>query len=184
AVAAVAERHPAAETEGRVELADLVALREVRVEVVLAVEAAQGLHTPLEREGGTHRLHDRARVEHRQHAGQPGVDHGDAGVRLAAEGDRGVREQLRRDVELDVDLEADRRAEAGDAHRAAPSSACTQRRAIARRARSRSGAAISCRPTGRPEAAPQGTEIAGMPARFAGTVSASARYIASGSSTS
>src|SRR3954465_15923226 len=40
-----------------------------------------------------------------------------------------------------------------------------------------------CRPTGRPSASPQGTEIAGRPARLAGRVHRSAAYMASGSST-
>ena len=41
---------------------------------------------------------------------------------------------------------------------------------------------MSWRPTGSPSAKPQGTEIPGLPARFAGTVNTSARYISSGSS--
>ena len=38
-----------------------------------------------------------------------------------------------------------------------------------------------CRPTGSPSDSPHGTEIAGRPARLAGSVHRSAAYIASGS---
>ena len=66
-----------------VELADLVALRQVGVEVVLAVEAREAVDRRLQPEPGPHRLLDAEAVDHRQHPRHRRVDQADVGVRRA-----------------------------------------------------------------------------------------------------
>ena len=90
-----------------VELADLIALRQVGVEIILAVEARPGIDLRLERHAGPHRLADAFAVRHRQHAGHGGVDQADLGVGLGAELGRRAGEELGVGGDLGVDLEAD-----------------------------------------------------------------------------
>ena len=90
-----------------VELADLVALRQVGIEVVLAVEPAPLVDLRLDREARAHRLADALAVEHRQHAGHRRVDQADLRVRLGAELGAGAAEQLGLAGHLRVDFEAD-----------------------------------------------------------------------------
>ena len=77
-----------------VELADLIALRQIGVEVILAVEARPGVDLRLERHAGAHRLADALAVRHRQHARHRRVDQADLGVGLGAELGRGAGEEL------------------------------------------------------------------------------------------
>ena len=60
--------------ERMVELADLIALRQIRVEIILPVEARPGIDLRIERHAGAHRLADAFLIGHRKHAGQRGVD--------------------------------------------------------------------------------------------------------------
>ena len=90
-----------------VELADLVALRQVRVEVVLAVEARDAVDRRLQAEAGADGLLDAVAVDDREHAGHRRVDEGDVGVGLGAEGGRGAGEELGVRGDLGVDLHAD-----------------------------------------------------------------------------
>ncbi len=90
-----------------VELADLIALRQVGVEVVLAVEAADAVDLGVEREAGADRLGDALAVEHGEHPRHRGVDEADLGVRRGAEARGGAAEQLRLGGHLGVDLEPD-----------------------------------------------------------------------------
>ena len=70
-------------------------------------------------------------------------------------------------------------APAGRRNPAAPSSAWAARSTVS----SSNGLPMSCRPSGRPSPErPAGTDAAGRPARLAGTVNTSFRYIATGSS--
>jgi len=93
-----------------VELADLVALRKIGVEVVLAVEARPLVDLRLDRHAGAHGLTDAFAVRNRQHARHRRVDQRDLAVRLRAEcrcraGEQlGVRGDLRVDFEADHDL--------------------------------------------------------------------------------
>ena len=96
----------AVDVQRLVVLADLVRLRHVGVEVVLAVEHAR-LDRAVERQADAHRQLDGLPVEHRQRAGQAERHRVDVGVRLVAEAVRAGREQLRRRRQLDVHLEAD-----------------------------------------------------------------------------
>src|SRR5690606_1569591 len=90
-----------------VELADLVALRQVGVEVVLAVEPAPLVDLRLDRHAGAHRLADALAVRHRQHPRHRRVDQANLAVRLGPERRRGAREQLGVAGDLRMDLEAD-----------------------------------------------------------------------------
>ena len=80
----VGQVEPAVDVERDVVLADLVRLRHVRVEVVLAVEDAR-LHGAVERQPDAHRQLDGVAVEHRQGPGKSQRHWVDVGVRLVAE---------------------------------------------------------------------------------------------------
>ena len=88
-------------------LADLVALRQVGIKIVLPVEHRLQIDPRLQPEPGTHRLADAFGIDHRQHAGHGGIDQRDMRVGLAAEFGRGAREQLRLGAHLGMDLHAD-----------------------------------------------------------------------------
>ena len=101
---------------GQVVLADLVALGQVRVEVVLPREDARLLDRAAERERGAHGQLDRLAVEDRQGARQAQADGADVGVGPAAEGGRAAAEDLGPREELGVDLEADDGLPVGESH--------------------------------------------------------------------
>src|SRR5215470_17510184 len=90
----------------RLVLADLIALRQVGIEIVLPVEYRFQIDPGLEPEAGAHRLPDAFLVDHRQHAGHRRVDQRDMRVGLAAELGRGAGEELRARGDLGVNLEA------------------------------------------------------------------------------
>ena len=75
-------------------LADLIALRQVGIEIVLPVEDRSEIDLGLQPEPGADGLGDAVFVDHRQHAGHGGIDQAHMGVRLAAELGRGAGEQL------------------------------------------------------------------------------------------
>ena len=101
----------ARERDGLVALRDLVVLREVGVEVVLAGEAARGRDRAAEREAQADRVAHRLAVDDGQRTRQAEVDGRDVRVGLAAEVVRRVREHLGLGAELDVHLEAEHRLE-------------------------------------------------------------------------
>ena len=88
-------------------LRDLVALRQVRIEVVLAVEHRGQVDARLEAEAGAHRLIDAGLVDHRQHAGHGRIHQRHVAVGSAAEGRRRAREQLGVGGDLGMHLQAD-----------------------------------------------------------------------------
>ena len=90
-------------------LADLVGLRAVGIEVVLAVEDRARRDLALERRGDLQRVEDRLLVGHRQDAGVGEADRAGVDVRLVAEGELAAAEHLRPGRQLDVDLEPDHR---------------------------------------------------------------------------
>src|SRR6202048_700606 len=79
--------HPAVDLElaaagdRQVVLADLVALRKIRIEVVLAVELGVPGHLAVERQGGLYDLFDGPGVDYRKHSGHAKADLADVGVR-------------------------------------------------------------------------------------------------------
>ena len=186
---------PAVHVDRLVVLADLVVLRHVRVEVVLPVEEA-GLHLAVQGLAEPDGQLDDLLVEHRQAAGQAEAHRADVGVGLVAEAvgaaaeDLGGRGQLGVDLEAHDDLEpstspsapivATRRYGLGGGHAllAAASSTAATRNISGLLAASARGPAR--RPAGRPRPVPNGTLMAGWPARFDGIVQTSDRYMARG----
>ena len=88
-------------------LADLVALRQVRIEVVLAVEDRARRDLAVERHRDHQREVHRLGVRHRQRARMAEADRAGVRVRLVAEGERAAAEHLGLRPQLDVDLDAD-----------------------------------------------------------------------------
>src|SRR6185369_11058309 len=183
-----------------VELADLVALRQVGVEVIFPVEARPFVDLRAERQARANRLTDALAVGDREHAGHRGVDQADLCVGLRTESGGRAREELGVGNDLGVDLEADHDLPlAGFAldaewcccvshtyHHFSGRAVKPARSSIARPAFSTvcssSSLPMRCRPSGSPcPSNPPGTLIAGSPARLAGTAKTSFRYIASGS---
>ena len=89
------------------ELGNLIALRQVRIEIVLAVEDRALVDLRLQAKPGAHRLLDAFLVDHRQHAGHGRIDERDVGVRRIAEGRGRTGEQLRIARHLGMDFHAD-----------------------------------------------------------------------------
>ncbi len=90
-----------------VELRDLIALRQVGVEVILAVEPAPAVDHRVQRHAGAHRLADALAVGDRQHAGHGRVDQANLAVGLGPERGRRAGEELGVGDDLGMDLEAD-----------------------------------------------------------------------------
>ncbi len=106
--AAAVEIEVAADAHRKVVLADLVALREVRIHVVLAVELGVVRDLALERERGLEARLDRGFVDGRQGAGHAEADLTHVGVgRVAQLTDRAAAEHLRPRARLDMDLHTD-----------------------------------------------------------------------------
>ncbi len=101
------EQHLALADDRVLVLADLVALRQVRIEVVLAVEDRALVDLRLEPEARPHRLPHAFLVDHRQHAGHRRIDEAHIGVGRRAELGRRAREQLALRGHLRMDLHAD-----------------------------------------------------------------------------
>ena len=107
AVAVDVEMPPGADR--LVVLADLVRLRTVGIEVVLAVKLASLGDVAVQGEPDLDRLVDRAGIDRRKRAGMSEADRTCARVRLVAEPVLAPAEHLRVRVELHVDLEPDHR---------------------------------------------------------------------------
>jgi hypothetical protein len=201
---------PAVEGDRLVVLRGLEVLRHVRVEVVLPREPAPLGDLAVQRQADADGRLDAFRVEHRQRAGQAQADRADLGVGLGAELRRAAAEHLRGGAELDVHLEADDRVEARSPRRrtrAGSSSGGSSRRQASARllVEQRPAPAVEQRlqrgadavepvvghrrrhdlQADRQAVLGPGRSAAtspGLPARLAGMVATSLRYIASGSS--
>ena len=173
---------PAVDGDRLVVLGDLVVLRHVGIEVVLARERRLLGHAQVDRLGEAQRVLDHALVEHRQRARQPEAHRAHVRVGLGAELVGAAAEQLRGRRQLAVHLEPDDRL-VRDLRRTltvTPTPPAT--RATRNITASPSAGASTCTPTGRPASpVPYGTLIAAWPARLVGIVHTSERYIASGS---
>ena len=88
-------------------LADLIALRQVGIEIVLPVEHRIEVDLGFQPEPGADGLRDAACVDHRKHPGHGGIDQAHMAVRLAAELGRGAGEQLGVGGDLRMHLHAD-----------------------------------------------------------------------------
>jgi hypothetical protein len=106
---------PPAAAQGLVVLADLVALREVGIEVVLAVEDRARRQLGVQRQPDHQSEVHRLGVGHRQGARQPQADGARPGVGRLAERQLAPAEHLRPRAELHVDLQADDGLEVGHA---------------------------------------------------------------------
>ncbi len=93
--------------DGVLVLADLVALRQVGVEIILTGEDRTLRHLRVDRLAEAHGESHRLAIEHRQDPGQPQIDGAGLGVRLGPEAGRGPREDLGLGRELGVDLQPD-----------------------------------------------------------------------------
>jgi hypothetical protein len=90
-----------------IELADLIALRQIGVEIVLAIKARPFVDLRVDRHAGADSLTYAFAVRHGQHAGHGGVDERNLRVRLRAESRRRAGEQLGVGGDLRMDLKAD-----------------------------------------------------------------------------
>ena len=95
--------------ERDVVLGDLVRLRVVGIEVVLAVKDRARGDLAAEREADLDAVLDRLLVHHREAAGVGEADRAGVDVRVVAEGELAAAEHLRLRPQLDVDLQADDR---------------------------------------------------------------------------
>jgi hypothetical protein len=102
-----AEMKAPAADDGLGELADLVALGQVRVEVVLAIEDRAAPDVRIDGQAEQHRVLDGGAVQYRQHARHRQVDGAGLRVRRRAEGGGTAGEDLRARGQLQVHLEAD-----------------------------------------------------------------------------
>ena len=93
--------------EGLVVLRDLVALRKVGIEVVLAGEAGVRADLAVQREGALDGQFDGLAAEHGEGAGKAEADRADVGVGRRAETGGTAAEDLGGGGQLDVDFEAD-----------------------------------------------------------------------------
>src|SRR5688572_29676604 len=89
---------------GLLELTDLVALGQVRIEVVLASEDALLVNLEPKSESRARRQAQRGFVENGQGSRKPQADGAHARIRLAPDGDLAGAEQLRLREQLRVDL--------------------------------------------------------------------------------
>ena len=76
--------------DGRFELRNLIALRQVGIEIVLPVATRDEIYLGIESEAGLHRLLHAEGVDHRKHARHGGVHQRNIGVRVIAEGGGGA----------------------------------------------------------------------------------------------
>ena len=91
---------------GLVELGDLVILRQVWVEILLAVELAVLSNVQVQRHRGLHRILEHLLVEHRQGARQPADHRIDMGVGVIPKRGGCSRENLAVGPQLDMGLQA------------------------------------------------------------------------------
>jgi hypothetical protein len=80
--------------DGLLVLGDLIALRQIGVEVIFPVEHGGEIDLGLKPEAGAHGLIDAALIDDRQHAGHGGIDQGDLGIGRRTKLGGGAREQL------------------------------------------------------------------------------------------
>src|SRR5262252_6895553 len=79
----------------RLVLADLIALRQVRVEIIFAVEHRTQVDLRIKPEAGAHRLSNALLVDHWQHARHRGVNERYVRIRFTSERSGGAGKQLR-----------------------------------------------------------------------------------------
>ena len=113
-------RDGSAGADGQLVLRDLIALRQVRIEVVLPCPDAAPGDGAAEGLARLDRHLDRAAVQRRQRPGQPEADRADLRVGRRAELRRAAAEDLRSGEELRVDFQANHGLEIGGRHVSGP----------------------------------------------------------------
>ena len=98
------DRDHALADDGVLELRDLIALRQIGVEIILPVEHRAMVDLRLEAEAGADGLRHAFLVDDGQHAGHRRIDEAHMRVRLAAELRRSAREELGIGKHLSVDF--------------------------------------------------------------------------------
>ncbi len=88
-------------------LGDLIALRQIRIEIILSIEDGAQIDLGLEAKAGAHRLGHAFRVDDRQHARHGRIDERDMRIGLAAEFGGSAGEQFGSGGDLRMDLDAD-----------------------------------------------------------------------------
>ena len=168
----------AAADNGRLELTDLVALGQIGIKVVLAVEDRAAADFCANSQAKHHRAAHGFGVEHWQHTGHREIDGAGLGVGLGAERGGRAREDLGPGGQLQVHFKpynsfplhhwASPVAMAG--RRWCQSVACWKRWPTFNSCDSAKCRPISCSPTGAPAMKPAGTDIPGNPARLTARV--------------
>src|SRR5579872_516893 len=95
-------------------LRDLVALRKIRVEVILAGENRAGINSAVQRQRGFDRELYRMAAQDRKSSRQPQANRANVGIRRSAETGRAATKDLGACRELDVHFQADYRLVPGD----------------------------------------------------------------------
>jgi hypothetical protein len=90
-----------------IKLRNLIALRQIGIEIILAIEAAPVMDFGIDGQPGTYRLLHAFAVQHRQHSRHCGVDQRNLSVRFRTEFGRCAGEQLGVGRNLRVNLKAD-----------------------------------------------------------------------------
>src|SRR3546814_8130944 len=94
-----------------IKLRNLIALRQVSVKIVFAVETRPFVDDRAHGHAGSYRLPDAFSVGDRQHAGHGCVDQAHLCIRLSTKGRGGSGEELRLRRDLRMDLQADDRSD-------------------------------------------------------------------------
>ncbi len=87
------------------ELADLIALRQIGIEIVLAVEARDLVDLRIEAEACAHGLFHAFLVDHRQHARHGRIDQRDIAIGIRAKGGAGAGKELGLAFHLGMNLQ-------------------------------------------------------------------------------
>ncbi len=99
-------RKPSAQI-GKIELADLISLGKIRIEVLFAIPLGHRRNRTVQGQSGADRKFNGLFVHHRQGAGKSKADRADLRVGRCAELRAASAEQFRLGLELNVDLETD-----------------------------------------------------------------------------
>ena len=88
-------------------LADLIALRQIGVEVILAIKTGPEIDLGIQAKPGTHGLRHAFMVDHRQHAGEARINEGNLGIGFRTKGRRCTGKQLGVGRDLGMNLKPD-----------------------------------------------------------------------------
>ena len=88
-------------------LADLIALRQIGIEVILAIKTGPEIDLGIQAKPGAHGLRHAFMVDHRQHTGEARINKGNLGIRFRAKGRRRAGKQLGVGGDLGMNLKPD-----------------------------------------------------------------------------